>query len=277
LDDTAFNPAGPDIRLVCHDDEPESRNPQPVKTVASLWIQAVFIEGCRREAAPVAEIRHDEHTIPIEEDCLPASRHSWCSPFGRVNLQRRMRHEAMPDHCLERFRQRGHPVRIDLRYHDDDIAARRGMAVVTPYDAENPRAAGLAKFHRFDDIDADLALRIAATNRKDEDGVIRVQAADLEPAGKNRVPTFIIGSGRQFGYVVYRTIGLNSTEFPKVIDCVTAISSASADAKQEKTPTSFTKRDKFICHLLDRTHIEAPRNFYDIGKELRTVRQNSTK
>jgi hypothetical protein len=27
--------------------------------------------------------------------------------------------------------------------------------------------------------------------------------------------------------------------------------------------------------LLDRIHVESPRSFYDIGKELRTVRQNS--
>lgn len=186
-----------------------------------------------------------------------------------------MRHEAMPDHRLESFRQRRHAVRIDRRHHDDNVAARRSMAVVTSNDAEYPRAARLAKIHRFDDIDADIALSITASNGEDEDRVIRVQAADLEPAGKDRIPAFVIGSSRQFGYVVYGTIGLNSTEFPEVIDCVTAIPSASADAKQEKTPASFTKRGKFICHLLDRIHVESPRNFYDIGKELRTVRQNS--
>ncbi len=44
LNDIAFNPAGPDIWLVCHHDEPEPRNVQPIKTIASLWIQAVFIQ-----------------------------------------------------------------------------------------------------------------------------------------------------------------------------------------------------------------------------------------
>jgi len=107
-------------------------------------------------------------------------------------------------------------------------------------------------------------LSITASNGEDEDRVIRVQRlTSSQPVKTVSQPSSLVRAVIRI--LVYGTIGLNSTEFPEVIDCMTAIPSASATPSKKRRPL-FTKRGKFICHLLDRIHVESPRNFYDIGK-----------
>ena len=79
-----------------------------------------------------------------------------------------MADEAVPHHGLEGLRQRGDPVRIDRGNQDHHIAVLGGVAAISTHDPEHFRRTGLGKIDRLDDIRADIALGIAATDGIDQ-------------------------------------------------------------------------------------------------------------
>ena len=95
-----------------------------------------------------------------------------------------MADEAMPDHGLEGLRQGGDPTRIDRWNQDDHIAVPGSIAAVATHDPEHFRRTGLGEIDRLDDIRADIALGIAATDGIDQDRVFLVELADFKPPAK---------------------------------------------------------------------------------------------
>jgi len=85
-------------------------------------------------------------------------------------------------------------VRRGLRDHDHDIAHLRGVAVGPADDAKNSGAPLASHIDRADQVDADLTVGIAAADRKDQQGVVGAEPADLEPAGEDRLPALVIGT-----------------------------------------------------------------------------------
>jgi hypothetical protein len=158
-----------------------------------------------------------------------------------------MADQAVPDHSLEGLRQRCDPIWIDLGNHDDHVAMPGGMAAVPAHDAEHFGRPRLGQIDRLDDVGADIALGIAAADRVDQDGVLVVEAADLEPRRKDRVPALVIGARGELRDVVYRAVGFYSAQLAKIIDGMTAIARAAADADQKQPPPAVPLPSSTSC------------------------------
>lgn len=68
----------------------------------------------------------------------------------------------MPDDSLERFGQPGHPLRSGFRDDHDDIAMLGCVAGALVHNAEDFRPALPGQLDAADDVDADIALQVAA-------------------------------------------------------------------------------------------------------------------
>src|SRR5882757_2180289 len=138
-------------------------------TPPALLLSNILIASAagRHRREVVSEARNSP--IPIRPDPAipPASAHWHGLPFRRPALQGWVADEAMPDHGLERLGQGRHPVRVDLRNQYDHIAMPSGIAIVPADDPEHLRRARLGQVDGLDDIDADVALGIAAADRID--------------------------------------------------------------------------------------------------------------
>jgi hypothetical protein len=79
---------------------------------------------------------------------------------------------------------------------------------------------------------ADLALGIAARTAS-----IRIasypELTGIEPCGKDRLPSLVMGAGNEFGDVIDGAVGCDPAVFAKVIDGVAAVGLAPADADQK--------------------------------------------
>src|SRR5580704_9458991 len=123
-----------------------------------------------------------------------------------------MRDEAMPNDGLESLGVRRHARIFDRRDHDNNVAGLLGIAAVTAHNAEYFEAPRLALLDRADDVGADVLFQIAAANRKNEDSILGIGAADLEPFGKYRRPAFVVGPRRELRDIVGRRIGFDPAE-----------------------------------------------------------------
>src|SRR5207248_11355976 len=112
-------------------------------------------------------------------------------------------------------------------------------------------------------VDADVALGVAAADREDQQRIIGAESADLEPAGKHRVPPLVIRARGQLGNVVDSRIGLDVAELAEVVDRVAAIAGAAADAEQEKAPAPLAQRCELIRQAVYRIGIDLRRNASD--------------
>jgi len=152
-----------------------------------------------------------------------------------------MADEAVPHHGLEGLRQRGDPIRIDRGNQDHHIAVPGSIAAISTYDPEHFRRTRLGEIDRLDDIRTDIALGIAATDGIDQDRVLLIELADFEPPREHRIPAFVIGTGGEFRDVIDRAVGLDSAKLAEIVDGVTAIGRAAADADQEQAPLALAQ------------------------------------
>src|SRR5690348_10567273 len=118
----------------------------------------------------------------------------------------------MPDHCLERFRQRGDPGRIDLRNDDHYVAVPYRISVVLADDAVYIGGVFLRQLVRADQIGADVALGVAPAERKYLDRVVTIEPARFQPSGEYAVPAFVVGARSQLGNVIDRAIGFDAAQ-----------------------------------------------------------------
>ena len=96
-----------------------------------------------------------------------------------------MRDQAMPDHRLERFRQRRDPGGIHLRDDDDHVAMSRGVSGILADDPEHLGGALLREVDRADKVGADVALGVAPADRKYQNSVVAIEPAGLQPGGED--------------------------------------------------------------------------------------------
>src|SRR5262245_1828564 len=89
-------------------------------------------------------------------------------PLGLLDLQLRMRHEAVPDDGLEGFRMRRDERGIDGGNDDYMVADLFRVAAAAPDNAKNFQAAPFAFVERVDEVGADVALGITAADGKHE-------------------------------------------------------------------------------------------------------------
>src|SRR5262249_2246147 len=145
------------------------------------------------------------------------------SPLGRVLLQLRVRHQAVPDHRLERLRVRRDALLVHGRDRDDHVAGLSGIAAVAADDAEYLHVARLRLLDGGDDVGAHVLLQVAAADREHQDGILRAGAAHLEPFGEHGVPAFVVGARGKLGHVVGRRVGLDAAQLAEVVGGVAAV------------------------------------------------------
>src|SRR3546814_7547565 len=86
--------------------------------------------------------------------------------------------EAVPDNRLECLAVRRDARLIHDRDENHDVSDLLRVSPVPPHHTEDRRAAELRELQRFDDVRADVAHGVAATDGKDEDRVVRVQRSE---------------------------------------------------------------------------------------------------
>ena len=82
----------------------------------------------------------------------------------------------MPDDGLERFGMRRDRFRVHRRNDAAGVRRLRRIASIAPDDAGDLRADALRIFDRLNEIGADVLLQVAAADREDEQGVLRLAA-----------------------------------------------------------------------------------------------------
>src|SRR2546427_9442122 len=106
------------------------------------------------------------------------------------------------------------------------------------------------------DTRADIPLDPAATHRKLQYRITRLQSAGFQPCSKHRRPAFIVDPGGQFGNVVGWRICLDSSELAEIVHRVRRVSRTAPDADDEQPPAALTNIHKNGSHSLDRVGIE---------------------
>ena len=145
---------------------------------------------------------------------------------------------------------------VDRGDHQHAIAHLAGVATVAPDNAQHLEPAQLGLLQSGDDVRADIALQIPAADRQHQHRVRTVGPADLEPAGKDRVPSLVVGSGREFGDVVGRRIGLDAAKLAKIIDRMAAIARTASHAQKEQPAMALAQGGQLAGHLLDHRRID---------------------
>src|SRR3546814_12938020 len=79
-----------------------------------------------------------------------------------------MRHQAMPDDRLKGLGQRRDMFRIGCGDHHHDVSHPGSVAGGTADNAEHLRAAAFGHIDGADEVDADVALGVAAADRSEE-------------------------------------------------------------------------------------------------------------
>ena len=80
-----------------------------------------------------------------------------------------------------------------------------------------------------------------------------VELADFKPPRKHGVPALVVGTGGELRNIVNRAIGLDPAELAKVVDGMTAVGRAAADADQEQASFAIPQPVEFGCQILDRS------------------------
>ena len=109
-------------------------------------------------------------------------------------------------------------------------------------------------------LTADVAFGVAATDGKHEQRIFFVQPAHVQPARKDGLPPFVVGSRRQLGNIVDGRISLDATELAKVIHRMAAVASAAADTGDEQASAALPHCRKIGCKRLDRPMVDRGAN-----------------
>src|SRR4051794_4250261 len=137
-----------------------------------------------------------------------------------------MRHKQVPDNPLESFGMGSNVGGVYSGNDDADVGHLRGKASITAHDADDLGANGTRVFQRGYQVWAYLLFEIASSHREHENGILLFQTAHAQPFFEGGGPTFVIGSGCQFGNIVSWRVGFESDNFAEVVNGVRGIGSA---------------------------------------------------
>jgi len=110
------------------------------------------------------------------------------------------------------------------------------------------------------EIGADFPLGVAATHRKDEDGVAAIEPASHQPVAIRRLPAVVVDARRQFGHVVGGRVAFHPGDLAEIIDGVRSVARAAADSEEKDSAAFRADLDEQAEQALDRLAIELLRN-----------------
>ena len=141
----------------------------------------------------------------------------------------------MPNHTLKSFCVGRDPV---WRYgwnDDDGIADLPGIPAISADNPKNVHPACAGFVETRDDIGRNISFCVTPSDRKDKNGIVRVTLACPQIGRKNRLPPLIIGPGCQFGDIIDRGVGFDSTQFSKIVYRMAAIRRAATNTNDKKS------------------------------------------
>jgi hypothetical protein len=144
-------------------------------------------------------------------------------------------------------------------YHGN-VGNLRRISAISSDDPENVEAALRGLLKSADKIDAYIALSIAATHRKYQNGILVIGPTALQPFGKNGLPSLIIYARGELRDVVGRRISFDIAKLAEVIHRMAGIASTTAHSEDEKPASAIPHCGDAGGHLVDNISIEAPTN-----------------
>jgi len=173
----------------------------------------------------------------------------------------------MPDDRLKRFGVGRDPRGRNRRNDNDVVTYPACISAVSPDNPKNTHSARAGFVETGDNIHRNISLSVAATDGKDENGIVRITSACPEISGKNCIPSLIVGPGSEFGNIVDGRIGFDSAQFPEIVHRMAAIRGAAANTDNKKPAATFPQFCQLRNHFLDLLRIEFlanPGGFFEI-------------
>src|ERR1700728_1267316 len=155
-----------------------------------------------------------------------------------------MRDDEVPDNRLELF-----GVRCDgfRRKNGDDQAGIRdvcSVAAIAANDAQDSSADLTRQIEAGNQVHADVAFHIAATDREDEDGIARRETTAAQPVGVAGLPSLVVDAGRQLGDIVGGGVALDAGNLAEVVDRMAGMTRAAADTQKEDAAAAGADLDQ---------------------------------
>src|SRR5690348_15613284 len=97
-----------------------------------------------------------------------------------------MGNEQMPDDSLKRLAMRCDVSRVHGWHDHTGCCLFGGVAAITTDNPNNGSAVLFGELNGADQVRADIFFKIAATHGKNQQAILCIQSAALEPLGKNR-------------------------------------------------------------------------------------------
>src|SRR5258708_6987135 len=166
-----------------------------------------------------------------------------------------MRDEQVPDDRLERFGVRSHVFGIHRRNDHAGVRHLGGVATISTDHADDPSADSSDVLERLDDVRADVFLKASTAYRENADDVLWLGAAALPPAGKNGLPSFVIGPGRQFRDIVDWRGRFDARDLAEIIDRMRAVRRAPANPEKEQPSAVRADAGNDRGHALYSIHV----------------------
>ena len=225
-----------------------------------------FSESQRKRSANAIVMvfqRPRQRIEAMSSRCEPCS-----SPLRCIELQPRVRHQAMPNNRLERFRMRRDPRRLDGWNDDDNVALLLGIAAIAADDAEHAKPSFLDSVTAATMLGLTFFSMLPPPTEKTKIASSRVGSADLQPLRKDRMPAFVVRPSGQLRHIVRGCVGLDPAQLAKIVDGVAAVARAAANANDEEPAATIAQRDQFRAQRFDGVVGQPPRRltyFFEIG------------
>src|SRR2546421_351442 len=174
--------------------------------------------------------------------CLFSAGHRHRLPLRGVRRELGMRDDEVPHDGLEPLGLGRHEPCVDRRDDDARVREARHRPTVATDDARDARPALSRKPHGLDEIDADVALDVAASDREHEQAILSTKAGRAEPVRVGRGPALVVDPGGELGDVVRDGVRLDLTELAEVAGCVGRVPRAPTRAAEEQPAAPRERR-----------------------------------
>ena len=145
---------------------------------------------------------------------------------------------------------RGGVLGVDRGDDDRHVGDLCRVAAITADDADDAGTALLGKLEGTHKVGADVFFEVAAADGENEERVLLVEPAALEPLGEDAFPALVVGARGQLGNVVGRRVAFQPGDLAEIVDRVRCIGRAAADAQDEKPAAALADINTYFISYI---------------------------
>src|ERR1700730_14846551 len=123
--------------------------------------------------------------------------------------------------------------RVHGRDNERRVSDLRGMAAIAAQYPDDFCSYRFGEADSGDYIRADVLFGATSAHGQNENGVVLIESAHLEPFDECAFPTVVVDAGGEFRNIVRGGVALHSGEFSKIIHSMRTITGASAHTQKE--------------------------------------------